>query len=934
MLPAVRHRIVEMWNSATQSYETDTRAIGNIIRSAGLARSGAPRGDGTKGQRILDSWSVDFSSCRTHVTETEVMQLLLGIKAGKRPGTNGVCGEAYKLAAVALAPVFIESFTQLKSTAFDYDSVPAHVCETLWIPAAKRQDAKTIDAVRDLECPNEDTKVLERIIALLVDETTASDVRKHNEAFVKGGDITVNLYTMHEAFQRSLSKRELHLLLLLDCAKGFNLMSHQWVTRVLEHARLPSALLLSISRLIFKQIAFLLFSGIVLESVTFLCGLRQGGPLSGYMFIICCACLLESISLAANVLFVKGFCDDFQSLVRGIRAVRAVLSKVKEFEAASGLAIHRTKSKFIPNRIMTQSEKRSLQSIWSDANIVDRTVSLGMPIGRGVPSSEASERGMYNARVRIDTLSKISMSWTMRVMSVNMFVLSLTSFSNRLFLMSPHRINEISNRALRFVTPMPFCSFRVLSHCSKLFRVSCALRDPLFDNIASVLSTAYTLQRRGVIDDNVVSTMRDQIAEVCSDDIVPVSGLIDQTQPLLHFVIAAGLFQKITGTTPDAFLQNLRHSQLRNNKLHKQFYDCMLRSAAEDSRALLRDRIGGTGSAWDSLITNLDKIPSSIPRGHCVSYFKYLLNGLMTSARRRFVDGVVVVCCPYCGIDGGDDRAHWVCCPVLRRLFAELYGGTTSFDITHEHFHLQIPVDGREIQLLFAFVHAVWRGRCAIVNGYFFNNYEDLSRHFRSIIDDPWIHGHPVGLSRIERRTLRSRAPEMHHNTFVYFFDGASRSRNGANEASYGALMRINGMTMSRSAVYLGDSTNNEAEYQGVLAVLEHALSSGFTKIHIFGDSKLVVQQLNGIWKCKASNLFSSYEKGLDMVRRLREVCASGSFVLAHVYREFNVDADGLANVAIDRRVPPDVVVIDDHWSFFQIDAVRFVDGEGDVIIP
>ena len=69
------------------------------------------------------------------------------------------------------------------------------------------------------------------------------------------------------------------------------------------------------------------------------------------------------------------------------------------------------------------------------------------------------------------------------------------------------------------------------------------------------------------------------------------------------------------------------------------------------------------------------------------------------------------------------------------------------------------------------------------------------------------------------------------------------------------------------------------------------------------------------------------------MVRRLREACAPGCFTLAHVYREFNVDADSLANEAIDRRGTTDSVVIDDHWTSFQLDAIRFVDDEGDVIM-
>jgi hypothetical protein len=45
MLPTVRHHIVEMWSSVTHRFETDPHKIGNIIRSAGLERSGSPRGD-------------------------------------------------------------------------------------------------------------------------------------------------------------------------------------------------------------------------------------------------------------------------------------------------------------------------------------------------------------------------------------------------------------------------------------------------------------------------------------------------------------------------------------------------------------------------------------------------------------------------------------------------------------------------------------------------------------------------------------------------------------------------------------------------------------------------------------------------------------------------------------------------------------------------
>jgi hypothetical protein len=177
------------------------------------------------------------------------------------------------------------------------------------VPAAKKQGANTIDAVRDLEIPNEDTKLLERLLALLLDQCAGPSIRQHNEASVRGGDIMVNLYTMQEQFHKVLSKRELHLLLLLDCSKGFNRLSHSWLKRLLHKARAPANLVLSIVRLVFTQIAYLLFTGFVFDRVGFACGLSA---LSGFFFVLACACLLASIAIVAGVVFCKWLFDDFK----------------------------------------------------------------------------------------------------------------------------------------------------------------------------------------------------------------------------------------------------------------------------------------------------------------------------------------------------------------------------------------------------------------------------------------------------------------------------------------------------------------------------------------------------------------------------------------------------------------------------------------------
>ena len=93
--------------------------------------------------------------------------------------------------------------------------------------------------------------------------------------------------------------------------------------------------------------------------------------------------------------------------------------------------------------------------------------------------------------------------------------------------MAPQRLNRLANDALRFVTPVPFCSFNILSHCAVMLKADRAPRDPLFDNVASVLSTTYMLQRRRVISGVVLNSVQDEINSVCAN-------LIGVPRPMLH----------------------------------------------------------------------------------------------------------------------------------------------------------------------------------------------------------------------------------------------------------------------------------------------------------------------------------------------------------------------------------------------------------------
>lgn len=93
--------------------------------------------------------------------------------------------------------------------------------------------------------------------------------------------------------------------------------------------------------------------------------------------------------------------------------------------------------------------------------------------------------------------------------------------------------------------------------------------------------------------------------------------------------------------------------------------------------------------------------------------------------------------------------------------------------------------------------------------------------------------------------------------------------------------------------------TNNEAEYHGFLALAEHFQSCPETYDHVTlcGDSMLVVNQVEGKWKCKSANLAELQGEAKAALRDLRR--KHGTVTVRHVPREQNKEADKLAGMSL-----------------------------------
>ncbi len=128
------------------------------------------------------------------------------------------------------------------------------------------------------------------------------------------------------------------------------------------------------------------------------------------------------------------------------------------------------------------------------------------------------------------------------------------------------------------------------------------------------------------------------------------------------------------------------------------------------------------------------------------------------------------------------------------------------------------------------------------------------------------------------------------------FTDGASKGNPG--ESSYAfCICNRQGKIIFEEAGYLGFSTNNVAEYWGLIKLLEKAKVLELPRITVFSDSLLLVQQIQGNYKVSSPNLKPLYQKAKQLIKNLE------SFKIFHIPREQNQYVDLLASGIFENRV-------------------------------
>ena len=136
----------------------------------------------------------------------------------------------------------------------------------------------------------------------------------------------------------------------------------------------------------------------------------------------------------------------------------------------------------------------------------------------------------------------------------------------------------------------------------------------------------------------------------------------------------------------------------------------------------------------------------------------------------------------------------------------------------------------------------------------------------------------------------------MKYQKLIIYTDGGARGNPGP--AGVGVVIYDeNNKVVQELGEYIGEQTNNQAEYKALILGLVRAKTLGAEELVCYLDSELVVKQMQGKYKVKNANMKPLYKEAVEMAGYFKQIS------YAHVVREKNTEADRLVNEAIDEEM-------------------------------
>ena len=365
--------------------------------------------------------------CEGLLTPEECASAIKNMKNGKSPGTDGFTVEFYKFFWNKIKNNVVDSLNY----AFSKGELSLDQRRGIITLIPKKDKSRIVlKNWRPISLLNIDYKILTKSLAFRLQKVLPSIIDFDQTGFLKGRYIGENIRTISDIIDYSSIKNIPGIILLIDFEKAFDTVRWSHLIKCLEYFNFGPSLIQWIKTIYCKIGSIVINNGHSSNEFTITRGIRQGCPISPYLFLIAVEVLAISIRSNKNISGIKvgnteikisQLADDTTLLLANLASVKHALTCLSDFQEISGLKVNIEKTIGMGIGSLNNFEPYENCGIkWTSGPIT----TLGVTI-----SNEPDKNEKCNFKPRLKIMSDTLNIWLSRNLSLNGKVTILKSIA-------------------------------------------------------------------------------------------------------------------------------------------------------------------------------------------------------------------------------------------------------------------------------------------------------------------------------------------------------------------------------------------------------------------------------------------------------------------------------------------------------------------------
>lgn len=394
-------------------------------------------------------------------TATEIKRLFFKLNPNKSPGPDGLTSGFFRASWEIIGEEVVAAIQEFFKTSF----LPSTVNATILSLVPKFPGASKITEYRPISCLNTVYKVISRLLVAKLKPILKPFILPCQTAFVKDRLLVENTILASELIngyhKKNCSKR---ITIKVDIAKAFDTLSWDFLLTCLESLQLPPLFRSWLKACICRTSFMIGYNGTVNGYFKGKRGLRQGDPLSPYLFVMAMNYLSLMLNQSAEDNKIKyhpkcnamklthlSFADDLLIFIDGsIESVQSVLQVLREFEMRSGLAVSFQKTSFYSSGLTDQETDTIKASTgMSHGELPFRY--LGVPLNSRKLSLPNCQPLIQQVKARLSSWSVKTLSFSGRLLLIKTVISGINTFWCSAFLLPKACICKINSMCNQFL---------------------------------------------------------------------------------------------------------------------------------------------------------------------------------------------------------------------------------------------------------------------------------------------------------------------------------------------------------------------------------------------------------------------------------------------------------------------------------------------------